>query len=135
VTWDEANLYVAAWVIDPTPENRREHDSTDSVFVALSRKGYEAPLRENEAYAQVRFKGQAATSGIRHASATNTSGYTIEMAVPWTMLKSKPLPGSSFGFEIRNRDQGIQGIEDDGDWQWASAEPDLEIAGILDLAP
>jgi hypothetical protein len=135
VTWDQANLYVAAWVVDPTPENRLNEDFTDSVSVALSRKGYEATMHNNDAFAQVRFKGEPSNTGIRHASATTADGYTIEMAIPWTMLKTRPQAGNSFGFEIYNRDQGLKGVDDDGDWQWASNGTEIEIAGILDLAP
>jgi len=40
-------------------------------------------------------------SGVEYASNTNASGYTMELAIPWTLLGATPNAGTSFEFDVQ----------------------------------
>lgn len=137
VTWDETKLYVAVWVKDPTPEVRADSDQTDGVRVGLALKGNEDTLHITPGFAEARLEGTPRQNDVQTGVVRTPDGYTAELAIPWSRLQTKPQAGSTFAFELVNHDQGRQGLEDDGDWRWATsdADPDDPIAGLIDLVP
>jgi hypothetical protein len=40
-------------------------------------------------------------SGLQYASIYNTSGYTMEVKIPWTLLGTAPVIGASYGFDVQ----------------------------------
>ncbi|HTB51847.1 MAG TPA: sugar-binding protein, partial [Ferruginibacter sp.] len=59
-----------------------------------------------EAYNQTGvFVAKAAISGLQHAWAPISGGYTVEIAIPWSQLGiTAPAAGTSIGFDLGNDD-------------------------------
>jgi hypothetical protein len=75
------------------------------------------------------------TSTVQSATKIITGGYSLEIAIPWTLLGSKPDPSALYGFDIANDDcdgtttrgSQIMWVGDANDYQ------DLSNAGVLQL--
>ena len=138
VAWDPQNLYVGVWVTDPTPQVRSDSNATDGVLVGLAPRDFEDALTNAPGFAEARLQPTAKVTmrgGVKTAITPTKDGYTAEFAIPWARLERQAAAGTSFAFELRNHDQGRAGVEDDGDWQWATTDADADISGLLDLVP
>lgn len=134
LAWDDEALYLAAWVSDPTPQSRTNPPASDHIAVVVDadREAQHTGWEDDIVLRQT-WNEPAVTRGVRRASSRSPGGYTVEMAIPWSHIKARPRAGLEASFEIRNHDQGLPGIGDDGDWQWAGIEADQ--LGLIRLAP
>lgn len=125
--WDHEYLYVAARVLDGSLYN----DSTDvwlddSVEVYLDANHnhgttYDASDRQfTKGYNDSVLGGIGSQTGVLHATAAITGGYTIELAIPWSNLGITPVADSTtLGFDVGNNDDDNGGTTRENQLMWA----------------
>lgn len=119
VLWDNNNLYIAAKVLDATLNN----DSPDGwnndgieVFIDANNNklatydGHDNQLIKGWNNSSIFSK--AAVSGVQHAWAAISGGYTIELSIPWSQLGVTPAAGLQIGFDLGNDDDDNGGDRD-----------------------
>jgi|GEM_PF-530266 len=108
VMWDNTNLYVGARVLDGNlfsdSPNNWEDDAIEVYIDANNNKlttydGVDNQIIKN--YNKSTVYTKLAISGLQHAWASASGGYTIELAIPWAALGiSAPAAGRTIGFDI-----------------------------------
>lgn len=123
VLWDDTYLYVGAKVLDATlisdsapypwqddaieiyidgdHDRGTSYDSHDRQIV----QGWNYPPNSPSIW----VNGNQ-TSGILHAFATITGGYSVEVAIPWTNFGITPSAGTVIGFDVANDDDDTGGL-------------------------
>lgn len=66
---------------------------------------------------------QGKTDGVEFAFARTDDGYRLEVRFPWNVLKAKPSPGTSIGFDVQVNDDD-DGGERDSKLAWNATEDD-----------
>lgn len=112
--WDSTNLYIAVNVIDATittsNANSWDNDAIELYFDMNHNAGaYDASDRQwikivnsSNIWQKIGSGSGAVTSGSKVISATqiNNNGYSLEFAIPWTLLGITPNSTSLYGFDI-----------------------------------
>jgi len=116
VLWDDTYLYVGVSVADANLfNNSADPYADDSVEIYID--GNHNKGTTYDSYDRQFIKGwndstlweqKAKTTGVQHAWAATTGGYTVELAIPWSSLGVTPTVGMTIGFDVANND------EDDG---------------------
>ncbi|HXB12861.1 MAG TPA: carbohydrate-binding protein, partial [Bacteroidia bacterium] len=115
VLWDNTNLYIGAKVLDAnlfstnsTVANYWNDDAVEVYIDANDNKLSTYDGLDNqiiEAYNQSGVFTKLAITGLQHAWAPITGGYTVEIAVPWSQLGiTAPAAGTTIGFDLGNDD-------------------------------
>jgi hypothetical protein len=115
VLWDNTNLYIGAKVLDAslfsnnaTAANFWNNDAVEIFIDANNNKSTSYDGADNqiiESYNQSGLFTKTAISGVQHAYATISGGYTVELAIPWSQLGiSAPAAGTTIGFDLGNDD-------------------------------
>jgi len=115
VLWDNTNLYIAAKVLDAnlfstqsTAANFWNDDAIEIYIDANNNKSTTYDGQDNqiiEAYNQTGIFSKLSISGLQHAWAAISGGYTVEVAIPWSQLGiTAPAAGTSIGFDLGNDD-------------------------------
>ena len=115
--YDDTYLYIGAKILDSDlindSSNPWEDDSLE-IYIDANHNhltSYENPYDNqfikgyNDTAIWDKFGN---TANILHSWATITSGYTIEMAIPWSSLNTTPTPNLTIGFDVQQND------DDDG---------------------
>ena len=112
VLWDNTNLYIGAKVIDASLRtNAVDYWNADAIEIFIdannnklsSFDGYDNQFTKT--YGQSGVYSRVTISGLQHAYAMISGGYTIEFAIPWSQLGiTAPAAGTSIGFDISNDD-------------------------------
>jgi len=116
VLWDNTNLYVGVKVLDASLNgNATDLWNGDAVEVMIdannnklsSYDGHDNQLIQ--AYNSTALFSKVSISGVQHAWAPISGGYSVEMAIPWSQLGLTPVAGLSIGFDIANDDDDAGG--------------------------
>lgn len=120
VMWDATNLYVGAKVLDANLFSDSPdvwNDDAIEVFIdANNNKLTSYDGADNQlikGYNKSGVTTKAALSGLQHAWAAISGGYSVEMAIPWSALGiSAPAAGTTIGFDLGYDDDDNGGDRD-----------------------
>ena len=126
--WDNTNLYVAVKVLDANlfndSANTWEDDSVE-VYIDANNNGgttYDSFDRQFvKGYNDSTLGGIGSTTGVTHAWAAVSGGYSVEMAIPWSNLGVTPTPGMLIGFDIGNNDDDNAGTREHQSVWWGNS--------------
>jgi|GEM_PF-1704367 len=113
--WDATNLYVAVKVLDANLHGSAQYWNTDAVevYVDADNNGgasYDARDRQYiKVFGDTTLYSSQSKTGVQHAVAAITGGYTVEMAIPWTNLGITPTENMVIGFDVANNDDDTGG--------------------------
>jgi len=115
VCWDNTNLYIGAKVLDATlfsgAANAWDNDAVEIFIDANNNRLGSYDGRDNQlikGYNSSTIFEKVSISGVRHAWAAISGGYSIELSIPWSQLGLTPAAGTTIGFDIGydNADNG-----------------------------
>jgi hypothetical protein len=116
VLWDNTNLYIGVKVLDASlhgnPTDLWNGDAVEVMIDANNNKGAVYDGRDNQliqAYNSTALFSKVSVTGVQHAWAAISGGYSIEMAIPWSQLGLTPSVGLNIGFDIANDDDDAGG--------------------------
>lgn len=119
VMWDSTNLYVGVKVLDANlfndSANTWEDDSVEVYIDANHNMGttYDSFDRQFvKGYNDTALSSIGSTTGVQHAWAAVSGGYSTEMAIPWSNLGVTPTPGLVIGFDIGHNDDDNAGTRE-----------------------
>ncbi|RYY15304.1 MAG: T9SS type A sorting domain-containing protein, partial [Cytophagaceae bacterium] len=125
VMWDAANLYVGAKVLDAnlfsdSPDAWND-DAVEVYIDANNNKLTSYDGADNQiikGYNKAGVTTKVALSGLQHAWAAISGGYSVELAIPWSALGiSAPAAGTTIGFDLGYDDDDNGGDRDSqGAW-------------------
>jgi hypothetical protein len=118
--WDNTNLYIGAKVLDANlfsdSPDTWDDDGIEIYIDANNNKlttydGLDNQIIKN--YNKSTVFTKLAITGLQHAWAAISGGYSIEIAVPWSQLGiSAPAQGTTIGFDIGYDDDDNAGTRD-----------------------
>jgi len=116
VLWDNTNLYVGVKVLDASlhgnPTDMWNGDAVEVMIDANNNKGATYDGRDNQLIQPYNNSGlfeKVGITGVQHAWAAISGGYSVEMAIPWSQLGLTPSVGLNIGFDIANDDDDAGG--------------------------
>jgi arabinoxylan arabinofuranohydrolase len=120
VLWDNANLYIGAKVLDGNlfsdSSDPWADDAVEIYIDANNNKLTSYDNRDNQIiknYNKSTVFTKFAISGLQHAWATITGGYSVEVAIPWSQLGiTAPAHGTTLGFDIAHDDDDNGGVRE-----------------------
>src|SRR5258706_12358612 len=114
--WDNTNLYVGVKVLDANlfndSANIWDDDSVEVYLDANHNHGtvYDSFDRQfTQGYNDTVLGGSGSQTGVTHAWAAVTGGYSVEKAIPRANLGGAPAAGGVMGFDHRNKDDDNPG--------------------------
>jgi hypothetical protein len=136
VLWDKDRLYVAYTVQDETqrinaggPDGELWNGDGIEVMIDASANGALAPDRSDyhigvNIFGDVRDErgsggpdwDRSWTSGAQHAVTRTPTGYTVELAIPWSAMGIAPGSGTEVGFDVAVNDSDAAGEVKPFDW-------------------
>jgi hypothetical protein len=144
--FDSTNLYLLVEVQD----GRKINDSGSSpnadddgieIFIdanndkAASYGADDAVYRMTWNVAQIAELKRNAVSGVSFARADSTTGYRIEIRLPWTTLGQTNLAaGATFGIDVQVNDDDVSGARDGKAGWWAADEAVMSNPGLMGTA-
>ncbi|MEO7311319.1 MAG: PQQ-dependent sugar dehydrogenase [Chitinophagaceae bacterium] len=152
VQWDSLNLYVAFKVTDKKKYNESANpydDDAVEIYIYADHNGgatYDTNDRQfiKEWNASTIWEKNGKTTGVQHAWANTTTGYSVEMRIPWSNIGIvNPQPGLVIGFDAGCDDDDNGGTRDnqtvwagDGNnWQYPQNFGDLVLTSSDNIAP
>ena len=149
VSWNNTYLYVGMRVLDANLYNESTQqwdDDAMEIYIDAENDGgtaYSANDRQfmKEWNATTLFEKAGKTTGVLHAWAAVTGGYTVEIAIPWSNIGiTNPVAGRIIGFDVANDDDDNGGVREsqrmwagDGDnWQYPRNFGDLVLQNAAD---
>ncbi len=141
VLWDSAYLYIGMEVLDDNLYNDstyvHEDDSVEIYIDGDHNHGttYDSYDRQfikgwND---ETLFEKNGKKTGVLHAWATITGGYSIELAIPWSNLGITPTAGMTIGFSVGYNDDD-DGGEREGQAMWiGTANNYLDTSSLGDI--
>jgi hypothetical protein len=121
VMWDNTNMYIGVRVLDANlfsdSPDAWEDDAVEIYIDANNNKLTTYDGRDNQIiknYNKSTVFTKLAITGLQHAWAAVTGGYSIEIAIPWTELgfASAPAAGTQLGFDVAYDDDDNGGARD-----------------------
>lgn len=119
VLWDNTNLYIGASVLDAALYNDSadpwENDGVEIFIDANNNKLASYDGQDNQfikGYNNASLFAKVGVSGVQHAWAAITGGYSIEVSIPWSQLAITPAAGIAIGFDLGNDDDDNGGTRD-----------------------
>jgi hypothetical protein len=121
VMWDNTNLYVGVRVLDGNlfsdSPDAWEDDAVEIYIDANNNKLTTYDGRDNQIiknYNKSTVFTKLAITGLQHAWAAVTGGYSVELAIPWTQLgfSGAPAAGTKLGFDVGYDDDDNGGARD-----------------------
>ncbi len=122
-TWDATNLYFLVQVTDDAKRNDAGTDvyNDDNVEIYLdfgntksttyAANDHQFTFRWNDPTAAYEINGHAVT-GITKAISNTTSGYIMEISIPWATIDGNPVLNAFHGFDIMVNDDDDGGARD-----------------------
>ncbi len=117
--WDSTNLYIGVRVLDANlfndSANTWEDDSVEIYIDANHNHGtvYDSFDRQFvKGYNDTGLSSIGSTTGVTHAWAAITGGYSVELAIPWSNLGVTPTAGMMIGLDVGNNDDDNAGTRD-----------------------
>ena len=125
--WDNTNLYVGVKVLDANLNNDSaniwDDDSVEIYIDANNNKGstYDSFDRQfTQGYNDTALGGSGSQTGVAHAWAAITGGYSVELAIPWSNLGITPTAGMLIGFDVGYNDDDNAGTRDSQAVWWGT---------------
>lgn len=119
VLWDANNLYIGVRVLDGSlysdSPDAWDNDAVEIFIDANNNKLSTFDGRDNQfikVYNSSSLFTKVSVTGVQHAYAAISGGYTIEMAIPWSQLGITPAAGVSIGFDVGYDDDDNGGARD-----------------------
>jgi hypothetical protein len=119
VLWNSTNLYVGVKVLDANLFNDSvniwDDDSVEIYIDANHNHGtvYDSFDRQfTKGYNDGALGGAGSQTGVVHAWAAITGGYSVELAIPWSNLGVTPTAGMTIGFDVGYNDDDNGGARD-----------------------
>lgn len=119
VLWDANNLYIGVRVLDGNlysdSQAPWENDAVEVFIDANNNKLSVFDGHDNQfikAYNTSQLFTKVAVTGVQHAYAAITGGYSVEISIPWSQLGITPAAGISFGFDVGYDDDDNGGARD-----------------------
>lgn len=116
VLWDNTNLYIGVKVLDAALfGNATNFWNGDAVEVLINPSNSKSGAYtgfDNQLIQPYNNSGlfeKVAISGVQHAWAPISGGYSVEIAIPWSQLGLTPAVGLNIGFDIANDDDDTGG--------------------------
>jgi endoglucanase len=145
VLWDDTYLYVGAKVLDGNLFNDSPeiwYDDSIEIYIdgnhnrGSSYDGYDRQIVKGWNDGSFWVNGNQ-TNGIRHAWAAITSGYSVEVAIPWSNLGITAGSGTILGLDVANNDDDNGATRESqvmwagtgNNWTDTSAFGDLTLSG------
>ncbi len=123
--WDNSNLYVAIKVLDGNlfkdSVNLWEDDGAEVYLDPNHARSttYQADDRQFvKRYNDTGLGGIGSLTGVQHAWAAITGGYTVEMAIPWSNLGITPTANLTIGFDVGCNDDDNGGNTRESQLMW-----------------
>jgi hypothetical protein len=117
--WNSTTLFVGVRVLDGNlfndSANTWEDDSVEIYIDANNNKGttYDSFDRQFvKGYNDTALGGIGSQTGVAHAWAAVTGGYSVELAIPWSNLGVTPTAGMTIGFDVGYNDDDNAGARD-----------------------
>ena len=122
--WDTTNLYIGVRVLDGNLYNDSaniwDDDSVEIYIDGNHNHGttYDASDRQYiKGYNDSSLYANGSSTGVQHAWAAISGGYSIELAIPWSNLGRTPAGGLTLGFDVgTNDDDNAGGRESQAVW-------------------
>lgn len=119
VLWDNNNLYIGVKVLDATLHSDSpdfwDNDAVEIFIDPNNNKGSTFDGRDNQFIKAFNNSGlftKVAVTGVQHAYAAITGGYTVEISIPWSQLGVTPAAGLTIGFDAGYDDDDNGGSRD-----------------------
>ncbi|MVT40406.1 T9SS type A sorting domain-containing protein [Chitinophaga oryziterrae] len=119
VLWDNTNLYVGVKVLDASlysdSPDSWDNDAVEVFIDANNNKLSSFDGKDNQfikAYNSSTLFSKVAVTGVQHAYAAISGGYTVEISIPWSQLGLTPAAGLTFGFDAGYDDDDNGGARD-----------------------
>ncbi|MBT1690595.1 sugar-binding protein [Dawidia soli] len=107
VLWDNNNLYIGVRVQDANLFNDSsdpwENDAVEIYIDANNNKLTSYDGRDNQfikGYNASSLLTKIGVTGVQHAWAAISGGYSIELSIPWSQLNVTPAAGVTLGFDV-----------------------------------
>lgn len=117
--WNSSNLYIGVKVLDSNlfndSANTWEDDSVEIYIDANHNHGtvYDSFDRQfTKGYNDGGLAGTGSQTGVVHAWAAVTGGYSVELAIPWSNLGVTPAVNVTIGFDVGNNDDDNGGTRE-----------------------
>jgi uncharacterized protein YjdB len=119
VLWDNTNLYIGVKVLDANLVNDGgdvwENDAVEIYIDANNNKLTSYDGKDNQFiknYNSTTLLTKFAVTGVQHAWAAISGGYSVELAIPWSQLNISPVGGTTLGIDIGYDDDDNGGARD-----------------------
>lgn len=116
--WDAAYLYFAYGVVDDylaATNAQLWQDDGAEIFLDTLNNG--SPSMDGDDYqVMCNINGLANLPGVTRATAVVNGGYTMEIAIAWTLVEVSPQAGQSLGLLLANNDRDEAGASSQFDW-------------------
>jgi hypothetical protein len=119
VLWDNNNLYIGVRVLDATLNSDSpdfwDNDAVEIFIDPNNNKGATFDGRDNQfikAYNNSGLFTKISVTGVQHAYAAITGGYSVEISIPWSQLGVTPAAGLTIGFDAGYDDDDNGGARD-----------------------
>ncbi|MGC4035013.1 MAG: sugar-binding protein [Chitinophagaceae bacterium] len=148
VLWDSLNLYVAYTITDANKYNDSPNDWDDDaveVYIDADNNGGTAYGANDRQIVKgwnttTIWEKNGKTAGIQHAWASTSTGYTVELLIPWSNIGiTKPAIGFTIGFDVANddddngsaRESQLMWAGDNDNWQYPRNFGDLVLVLMI----
>ncbi len=149
--WDDRNLYVKVAISDDKhirDSRQAWGDDSIEIYIDADRSKHAKYDRKNDFQLTYRlhdrqvsvgqFSPRRGINNIRQKMVKTRNGYTLETAIPWATLNTRPRAGMRIGFDVQINDDDT-GRERDGKMAWSakhdSSWKNPQMFGELLLAP
>jgi len=115
--WDDTALYLAYIVQDAHREATNAslyQDDGAEVYIDVA-NNKSSTMDANDYHFAVNINSVSSLSGVVGKSSINSSGYSIEIQVPWSLLQTTPAVGKTMGLLLGNNDRD-NGVSKQFDW-------------------
>jgi len=126
-SWNSTYLFVGVRVLDSNlfndSANTWEDDSVEIYIDANNNKGttYDSFDRQfTKGYNDSGLAGTGSQTGVVHAWAAISGGYSVEMAIPWSNLGVTGAAGLTMGFDVGYNDDDNAGTRDSQAVWWGT---------------
>ncbi|HEY9047294.1 MAG TPA: sugar-binding protein, partial [Ohtaekwangia sp.] len=132
VLWDNTNLYIGVKVLDASLYNDSpdiwENDAVEIYIDANNNKLSTYDGRDNQfikGYNNSALFAKLSVTGVQHAWAAISGGYSVELSIPWSQLNVTPANGITLGFDV-GYDDDDNGGSREGQAVWNGAVNNYE---------
>ncbi|MEZ4272130.1 MAG: right-handed parallel beta-helix repeat-containing protein [Myxococcota bacterium] len=146
VLWDATHLYLGFDVIDGSLETDASEAYLNDgieIFIDASHDGGAAFDPADDWHGIVDISGRSSDPAINVSHRPSSTGYTLEVSIPWTLFGVKPAAGQVIGLLVGNNDRdAAEGHQFDwanlinsGDYRRPNLWGDLTLDSIVSCTP